>query len=136
MGGGSGTQNFVHQKWPDKIFPTVNFVFSHDGPSGLGRGGASRGRDHLNAEGSRQQNRKRPRNDQHNPQCANYWAPLTRQRHHKEHQPQRPSERSNPTQHAKGRRVTVRGPGKELQPDGMSHRGDAPPPSSDGARPF
>ena len=26
-GGGSGTQNFVYQKWPHKIFPTVNSVF-------------------------------------------------------------------------------------------------------------
>ena len=64
-------------------------------------------------------------NNQHNPQYANYWAPLTRKRHtpphpaqpqhtnywapqtrkrHKqEHRPQRPTERSDPTQHAKGR---------------------------------
>ena len=38
-GGGSGAQNFVYQKWPDQIFPIVNFVFSHDGPFGLGGGG-------------------------------------------------------------------------------------------------
>ena len=25
--GWSGTQKFVHQKWPDKIFPIANFVF-------------------------------------------------------------------------------------------------------------
>ena len=25
--GGSGTQNFVNQKWHDQIFPFVNFVF-------------------------------------------------------------------------------------------------------------
>ena len=31
-GGGSGTQKLVYQKWPDKIFPTVNFVFSRGGP--------------------------------------------------------------------------------------------------------
>ena len=37
--GGSGTQNFVYQKWPDKIFLTVNFGFSHDGHFGLGAGG-------------------------------------------------------------------------------------------------
>ena len=30
-GGGSGTQKCVPQKWPDKIFPMVNFAFSHDG---------------------------------------------------------------------------------------------------------
>ena len=29
-GGGSGTQKFVHQKWPDQIFPIVCFVLSHD----------------------------------------------------------------------------------------------------------
>ena len=34
--GGSGTQNFVYGKWPDKIFSTVNFVFSHNGHFGLG----------------------------------------------------------------------------------------------------
>ena len=30
-GGGSGSQWFVYQKWPNKIFPFVNFVFPHDG---------------------------------------------------------------------------------------------------------
>ena len=35
-GGGSGAQKFVHQKWPDKIFPTANFVFSHNVHFGLG----------------------------------------------------------------------------------------------------
>ena len=34
--GGSGTQKFVYQRWPDKIFPIVNFVSSHHGPFGLG----------------------------------------------------------------------------------------------------
>ena len=38
-GGGSGTQKFVYQKWPDQIFPMVNFVVSHDGHFGLGPGG-------------------------------------------------------------------------------------------------
>ena len=42
-GGGSGTQNFVDQKWPDNIFRTVNFVFSHDGHFGRGRGGSRGG---------------------------------------------------------------------------------------------
>ena len=42
--GGSGTQNFVYQKWPDQIFSIVNFVLSHDGHFGLkGGGGGSRG---------------------------------------------------------------------------------------------
>ena len=39
-GGGSGTQNFVYQKWPDQIFPMVSFVVSHDGHFGLEGGGA------------------------------------------------------------------------------------------------
>ena len=44
QGGGRGgrgfwTQNLVYQKWPDQIFPIVNFVFSHDGHFGLGSGG-------------------------------------------------------------------------------------------------
>ena len=38
-GGGSGTQKFVYQKWPDKIFPVANFVFPHNGHFGLGGGG-------------------------------------------------------------------------------------------------
>ena len=47
-GGGEGgrgfwTQNLVYQKWPDQIFPIVNFVFSHDGHFGLGRGGGGFG---------------------------------------------------------------------------------------------
>ena len=36
-------------------------------------------------------------------QHANYWAPRTRKRHQQEHRPQRPTESSDPTQHAKGR---------------------------------
>ena len=44
-----------------------------------------------------------PRTSQHNPQYVNYWAPLTRKRHQQEHRPQRPTESSNPTQHAKAR---------------------------------
>ena len=66
-----------------------------------------------------------PRNNQHNPQYANYWAPLTRKRHipphsaqprhtncwaprtrkrhQQEHRLQRPTERSDPTPHAEGR---------------------------------
>ena len=76
-----------------------------------------------------------PGNNQHNPQYANYWAPLTRKRHippypaqprrashwaprtrkrhQQEHRPQRPTERSDPTQHAKGRTGDCPGPRKE-----------------------
>ena len=42
--GGSGSQKFVYQKWPDQIFPLVNFVFSDDGHFGAeGGGGPGRG---------------------------------------------------------------------------------------------
>ena len=40
--GGRGGQNSVYQKWPNKIFPVVNFVFSHDDHFGL-EGGSRRG---------------------------------------------------------------------------------------------
>ena len=86
-----------------------------------------------------------PRNNQHNPQYANYWAPLTRKRHIPPHSA-RPStpitglrERGNDTSKSTGRsgrqkaatrrnmrreeRVPVQVPVKEQQPDGMSHRG-------------
>ena len=42
----------------------------------------------------------------------NYWAPRTRNRHRQEHRPQRPTERSDPTQHAKGRTGDCPGPRK------------------------
>ena len=47
------------------------------------------------------------------PRHTNYWAPRTRKRHHQEHRPQRPTERSDPTQHAKGRTGDCPGPRKE-----------------------
>ena len=75
-----------------------------------------------------------PGNNQHNPQYANYWAPLTRKRHtpphpaqpqhtnhwaprtrkrhQQEHRPQRPTESSDPTQHAEGRTGDRPGPRK------------------------
>ena len=46
------------------------------------------------------------------PQRTNYWAPRTRKRHQQEHRPQRPTERSDPTQHAKGRAGDCPGPRK------------------------
>ena len=83
-----------------------------------------------------------PGNNQHNPQYANYWAPLmhkrhipphpaqpqhtnrwaprTRKQHPQEHRPQRPTERSDPTQHAKGRTGDCPGPRKETA---TRHRG-------------
>ena len=78
---------------------------------------------------------KRPRQQPARPQYANYWAPLThkrhtpphpaqprhtnhwaprtRKRHQQEHRLQRPTERSDPTQHAKGRTGDRPGPHKE-----------------------
>ena len=47
------------------------------------------------------------------PQHTNYWALRTRKRHQQEHRPQRPTERSDPTQHAKGRTGDYPGPRKE-----------------------
>ena len=77
---------------------------------------------------------KRPRQQPAHPQYANYWAPLTckrhtlphsaqpqhtndwalrtRKRHQQEHRPQRPTESSDPTQHAKGRTGHCPGPCK------------------------
>ena len=45
------------------------------------------------------------------PQHTNYGAPRTRKRHQQEHRP-RPTERSDPTQHAKGRTGACPGPRK------------------------
>ena len=78
---------------------------------------------------------KRPPQQPAQPQYANYWALLTRKRHilphiaqpqhtndgaprmrkrhQEEHRPQRPTERSDPTQHAKGRTGDCPGPRKE-----------------------
>ena len=47
------------------------------------------------------------------PQHTNHWAPRTRKRHQPEHRPQRPTESSEPTQHAKGRTGDCPGPRKE-----------------------
>ena len=47
------------------------------------------------------------------PRHTNHWAPRTRKRHQQEHRPQRPTERSDPTQHAKGRPGDCPGPRKE-----------------------
>ena len=56
---------------------------------------------------------KQPRHQPPHPRSANYWAPLTRTRNQREHRPQRPTERSDPTQHAKGRTGDCPGPRKE-----------------------
>ena len=44
---------------------------------------------------------------------TNHWAPRTRKRHQQEHRRQQPTERSNLTQHAKGRTGGCPGPHKE-----------------------
>ena len=93
----------------------------------------------------RQKQSNDPGNNQHNPQYANYWAPLTRKRHipphpaqprhtnywaprtrkrhQQEHRPQRLTERSDPTQHAKGRTGDCPGPCKETTTRGIVTRG-------------
>ena len=47
------------------------------------------------------------------PQHTNHWAPRTRKRHQQEHQQRQPTERSDPTQYAKGRTGDCPGPHKE-----------------------
>ena len=49
------------------------------------------------------------------PRHTNYWALRTRKRHQQEHRPQRPTERSDPKQHAKGRPGDCPGPRKETR---------------------
>ena len=60
------------------------------------------------------------------PQHTNYWAPHTWQQHRQEHRPQRPTERSDPTQHAKGRTGDCPGPRKETTTRRNVTRGDGP----------
>ena len=47
------------------------------------------------------------------PKHTNHWAPRTRKRHQQEHRPQRSTESSSLTQHAKGRTGDYPGPRKE-----------------------
>ena len=84
---------------------------------------------HVVNEGSGQQRpRNDPRNNQHNPQCADCCAPLTQKRHQQEHRPQRPTESSDPTQHAKGRTGDCPGPRKETVTRRNVTRGACSPP--------
>ena len=63
------------------------------------------------------------------PQHTNYWAPRTRKRHQQEHRPQRPTERSDPTQHAKGRTGDCPGPRKGTTTRrNVTQGGSGPPP--------
>ena len=61
------------------------------------------------------------------PQHTNDWAPRTRKRHQQEHRLQRPTERSARHNMRREERVTVQGPVKEQQPNGISHGGYLPP---------
>ena len=67
------------------------------------------------------------------PRHTNYWAPRTRKRHQQEHRPRRPTERSDPTQHAKGRAGDCPGPRKgtttrrPVTPGAFKHRVVWPP---------
>ena len=65
---------------------------------------------------------------QHSPRHTNDWAPRTRKRHQREHRPQRPTERSDPTQHAKGRTGDCPGPRKETTTRRNVTQGGTPPP--------
>ena len=98
-----------------------------------------------------------PRQQPAHPQYANYWAPLTRKRyttphpaqprhtnhraprtrkrHQQEHRPQRPTERSAPTQHAKGRAGDCPGPRKETTTRRTVTQAPPPPPTSPGPPP-
>ena len=60
------------------------------------------------------------------PRHTNHWAPQTRQRHRQEHRPQRPTESSDLTQHAKGRTGDCPGPRKETRTRRNVTQGGAP----------
>ena len=62
------------------------------------------------------------------PQHTNHWAPRTRKRHQQEHRPQWPTERSDLTQHAKGRTGDCPGPRKETTTRRNVTQGGYPPP--------
>ena len=62
------------------------------------------------------------------PQHTNYWAPRTRKRHQQEQRPQRPTESSAPTQHAKGRTGDCPGPRKGATTRRNVTQGVTPPP--------
>ena len=76
---------------------------------------------------------RRPHSAQ--PQHTNDWAPRTRKRHPQEHRPQRPTERSDPTQHAKGRTGDCPGPRKGATTRRNVTQGGAGPPEPAHQRP-
>ena len=78
-------------------------------PRRRGGGGAGAANDPRNTTPAT----RPPQHNQRDPQYANDGAPRTRKRHPHEHRPQRPTERSDPAQHAKGRPGDCPGPRKE-----------------------
>ena len=64
------------------------------------------------------------------PQHTNYWAPRPWKRHQQELRPQRPTESSHPTQHAKGRTGDCPGPRKETTTRRNVTQGGTSPPSN------
>ena len=57
------------------------------------------------------------------PRHTNHWAPRTWKRHQREHRPQRPTQRSDPTQHVKGRAGDCPGPRKRDNNQTECHTG-------------
>ena len=64
------------------------------------------------------------------PQYANDWAPRTQKRHQQGHRPQRPTQSSDPTQHAKGRTGDCPRPRKGATTRRNVTQGVPPPPSN------
>ena len=135
LGGGGGQTSREGEK---DIWWTAGTASGGTGHLGLTHTETRRGRamDGLWTEVCGQQKQSNdPCNNQHNPQYANYWAPWhangtarhiqhsprhtndwdprTRKRQQQEHRPLRPTERSDPTQHAKGRTGDCPGPRKD-----------------------
>ena len=132
---GENYDQVIHRRWPPQPLRTKRGRH-------IGGGGVSRTQKHSEAGYGRAVDRgvwtaktvKRPRQQPAHPQYATYWAPLTRKRHtmphsaqhqhtnywaprtrkrhQQEHRPQRPTESSDPTQHAKGRTGDCPGPRK------------------------
>ena len=78
-----------------------------------GGGGGGKGGEGHQLPGAADAQTAHPATSPAQPQHTNDWAPRTRKRHQQEHRPQRPTERSDPTQHAKGRTGDCPGPRKE-----------------------
>ena len=120
-GGGVWDPKACVPKMPRQDFPNCKFrssplqsLWSGGGGPGGGGGALTRKR-HIPPHSAQ-------------PRHTNYWAPRTRKRHEHEHRPQRPTERSDPTQHAKGRTGDRPGPHKETTTRRNVTQGGTPPP--------